>query len=344
MNCNFLGQIYIKNIFLYITEKCNLNCEYCYFKYKKGNHSLDFQTITTFLESIKDHPYKDNIRFIISGGEPTLSWELLREIIYYIRNNFGNNRVNIQTNGISLDYKKIIFLKKYHVGIEFGIDGNFSSSKYRKGLTYEKFDSLCKNIQTAKELNLSTSATMTVHPDEANNLVTSLSYLVQLGIKNIDITPAAFMDWNKNSIKKFKNKYSYIVKKLSEAKKKILSIGEDLPFPFKSWDLSLGSGGYVLPGDVYLCLPQQKKKEFSILSIKNEALQWKNNNFNFYIREYEKFLKSCCNDYFCHRDFIIASFSIINEIMKTKNYKVGTKHTIELLTFLKNANRVLIKA
>jgi sulfatase maturation enzyme AslB (radical SAM superfamily) len=332
-----LEDINIKNIFLYITENCNLKCDYCYFKYKNRSSSSDFNTINKFLKIIEQHPKKNNIRFIISGGEPTLSWVLLKKVVCFLRENFKANRINIQTNGTMLNFKKLIFLKNYLVGTEFGIDGDLNSSMlHRKGLNDDKFRILCSNIENAVKLNLPVSATMTVHPDEISKISRNLSYLINLGLNNIDITPAAFMDWNDNCIEHFKIKYKYIIKKLSRIKKNILSIGEDMPSSNISWDIALGSNGSVLPGDVYLCLSQRKKKEFSLMDVSKKRIKY--DVLDFYIKEYETILNH--NDSFCHRDFIIASFHIIHKIMPPER-KLNILPIADLLAFIKNSNRVL---
>lgn len=343
MNNLFFGKINIRNVFIYITEQCNLNCDYCYFHHKKFNRKLNLRIVSSFLKLFLNHPKKNNIHFIISGGEPFLSWRLLQNTVHYIKEHFRENRIHIQTNGTFLDLKKVLFLKKRGVGIEFGIDGDLDSTvKHRKNLTLNKYKKLCKNIEICVRLNIPVSATMTVHPKETEKMLKNFAYLVSLGIKNIDITPAAFMGWNKYTISRFKENYIQIVKRIPSIGKKFLYIAEDTSaYPF-SWDFSIGYDGNILPGDVYLCLPQELKTKYSIVTFQEETAQLNSNNYDFFRNEYKKNL--CCsgNKKFLHRDFVITSFLILSRMVNQKIYKDNSQVMSALLSFIKDSNRILI--
>ena len=344
MKNNFFEKINIRNVFLYITEKCSLSCDYCYFQHKEIKHRLDRKIISAFLKVISSHPKRDSIHFIISGGEPLLSWKLLQDTVRLIKRDFKNNHIHIQTNGTYLDFQKMLFLKKFGTGIEFGIDGDFdSTTKHREGLTLNKNKKLCKNIENCVKLNLPVSATMTIHPQETEKMLKNFAYLVNLGLKNIDITPAAFMGWNKYSIYRFKKNYLQIVKKIPGIWKKFLYTAEDTPTSPVSWDVSIGYGGYVLPGDVYLCLPQELKAKYSIVTFQKGTVKLRNDNYNFFLNEYKKTLCRSRNKRFLHRDFVIASFFILDRIVKNKVYKSNSKIMSNLLSFIRDSHRILIK-
>ena len=89
-----------------VTNKCNLNCDYCYFKnigsgWKDSEISLE--QAKTAIDKIKDVPndvrtmrseyalLDDNTfpKIRISGGEPTV-WEPLPDLLHYIVENKNN--------------------------------------------------------------------------------------------------------------------------------------------------------------------------------------------------------------------------------------------------------------
>lgn len=87
---------------VFITEKCNLNCVYCYAKNtksKKGDISIDID----FVKAGIDDFYKKNnalwLRFF-GSGEPTCEFDLIKEILDYAREVTKNKLTcEIQTNG-----------------------------------------------------------------------------------------------------------------------------------------------------------------------------------------------------------------------------------------------------
>ena len=117
-----IKSIHLNNIFLYITENCNLECDYCYFKDKRARN-LDLATIKKFIDFLRDNLPSEPKTFIISGGEPLLQWQLTTQTINYIRKKYANIPINIQTNGLILNKNKISFIKDKGVNLEIGIDG-----------------------------------------------------------------------------------------------------------------------------------------------------------------------------------------------------------------------------
>jgi len=164
----------------------------------------------------------------------------------------------------------------------------------------------------------------------------NLAYLIKLGLRNIDITPAAFTRWKGNDISDFKKEYTRIIKKTA------LVQGEDSPLNEYSWDISMNPGGQVLPGDVYLCLSQKKKRQYSIMSINKNKILYNYDNFNFYLKEYANYHSPLSKNNVCHRDFIISSFYILNKVINNKRYSLGCKNIIDLLSFLRKTNKTII--
>ena len=80
-----------KKIYIEITNKCNLNCEFC-IQNKRSNKYISIDEFNTILDKIKD--YTDYLYFHILG-EPLLHPNIL-ELINIASNNF---KINITTNG-----------------------------------------------------------------------------------------------------------------------------------------------------------------------------------------------------------------------------------------------------
>lgn len=328
----------VNNIFLYLTEHCNLYCDYCYFKDKRGRR-LDPLIIRTFLEFIKNNLKLKPNNFELSGGEPLSCWPLTQSTIKYIKEQFWGSAVNVQTNGIFLDKEKIFFLSRHNVSLEIGIDGRFlSTSRHRKGLKSDQFRRLTRNIKHCLKNNLKVSCTMTIHPQEVEKLEDNFIFLSGLGIKNIDITPAAFKKWDGRKLERFQDNYCNLLKQSNRLKP--LFIEEDTNFLRRFYiDLSLHPGNYVFCGDAYLCLPEAKRKEYSIFDFSAKKI-FREDKFIWYVKSYKDCLKRLSKP-LTYRDYVSAGFMIISKMLKGREADFRTM--IRFHNFLKLMNLKLYR-
>ena len=129
------GKVMLKEIDLYITEKCNLECQFCSIQASNSStKELDFETIKKFVLYCKQNGVTD---IHVTGGEPTLHKDYKRIIAFIIKNQID---VRLITNGLLLSESDLIELKQ--IGLEkimISIDGmqKFHNSVRARG-AYEK--------------------------------------------------------------------------------------------------------------------------------------------------------------------------------------------------------------
>lgn len=105
----------INKLQLFLTEDCNLRCEYCYIKKRKSDLSFEDakKAVDRWLETYQEG-YSHVIDFF--GGEPFLKFDLLEKIVHYAnaKSKIYNKPLNFfaSTNGTLFDEKIITFLKK----------------------------------------------------------------------------------------------------------------------------------------------------------------------------------------------------------------------------------------
>lgn len=99
-------------VYLYLTNKCNKNCDYCYQKDHNINYNkkIDYNKIIDFLKTTSP---KQTVLF---GGEPTLKSDLIKKLI----KEFSETEYIITTNGILLD--NIIDIVKDNVFVQFSVN------------------------------------------------------------------------------------------------------------------------------------------------------------------------------------------------------------------------------
>lgn len=121
---------------LYITDKCNLNCKYCYRASTFENKGfVDIKTISLMFEKLAIFFNCDTI--VLTGGEPLLHPNIF-EILKMASDFFPN--VILQTNGTLINDDNIQYIKKYINRVRIGLDGSSPESNdvIRGRGTFEK--------------------------------------------------------------------------------------------------------------------------------------------------------------------------------------------------------------
>jgi len=154
----------MNSIVVNLTDKCNLNCIYCFGPQNQDNF-ISFQKIKDIVKNT-DHKY-----FILTGWEPLLHKDIF-EIIKYISEH--NKKVILHTNGLLLDQGFVLDVKQYLYRINLPIDSvdQQINSKLRWALHLPK---TLQNIELLKANNLKFSITTTltsINQEKIDHLLT----------------------------------------------------------------------------------------------------------------------------------------------------------------------------
>jgi len=201
---------------MYITERCNLDCDFCLYRDRgiEEKNSAEIQELLSFLNIKRVHT------LVLSGGEPTLRWDLLSSIITFVRNIGYRGEIIVQTNGILLDNQKLDFFLAHTVSVEFGFDGALSSmQQHRIGITDSNYDIITKNIAKAVEKKVNCWATMVVPPRQADQLVNNFKALLATGLPRVDVSPAIYELWDDTNSKMVKKEFIKLMEYLKKEKK-----------------------------------------------------------------------------------------------------------------------------
>ncbi|MEH6627726.1 MAG: anaerobic sulfatase maturase [Motiliproteus sp.] len=160
--------------------KCNLDCEYCFYKEKEDNvyeqenksNSLNMDTelmeqyVRQYIES-QDRTGANEINFLWQGGEPTMRGIAFFERAVELQQQFcppGKTIHNhFQTNGILINERWANFFSEHGFLIGISIDGpQFVHDQYRKTLKGGgSFEKVIKGLEWLKAYNVDFN-TMTV--------------------------------------------------------------------------------------------------------------------------------------------------------------------------------------
>ena len=112
------------------TERCNLNCSYCYIpeEMRRRGEQMDKATMLDALDRLHSYfrghmPPERLPQIIFHGAEPLLA----REAIFAAIEEFGDRfRFGVQTNATLLDHEAVSFLTSRGIGIGLSLDGPFA--------------------------------------------------------------------------------------------------------------------------------------------------------------------------------------------------------------------------
>jgi MoaA/NifB/PqqE/SkfB family radical SAM enzyme len=157
----------LKQVFLYITDECNLRCIHCLYKpnliFHLKNKEIELNEALALISDFRD---LGAIKLTLLGGEPTLysaskGYEPLLTLIKEAKN-LGYEYVRISTNGI---FDGALLLKSTFRKIDeiaFSLDG--PSSQINDPLRgMGTFDRCVSNIRKAVELGYKVSITCCIH-------------------------------------------------------------------------------------------------------------------------------------------------------------------------------------
>lgn len=197
---------------IHLTEKCNLNCTYCY--EKKNHKDISFENIKSLIDyEISQKQHYSVIVFY--GGEPLLQKDIIKSTIDYINSKKSKTKFyyGITTNGTLLDDEFIQYMKeKKFANISYSIDGIKSTHDLNR-LTVDgkgTFDIVEKNAKKLLKSLDSVIATSVITKNNLKNLSQNVEYLIEFGFKYINLLLDYSQSWQDNDLDEMRKQYGKI--------------------------------------------------------------------------------------------------------------------------------------
>lgn len=154
---NNVGQLTLQ-----VTQKCNLDCEYCVYSenYHNRHHAdkwMTFETARKAIDYLVSHSADAEVLSLgFYGGEPLLAFDLMKECTLYAEKVFEGRRflLNFTTNGTLLTEDKIDFLVEHGYTMMISLDGPEQvHNRHRKFVNSKigSFELLMTNIEYMKK-------------------------------------------------------------------------------------------------------------------------------------------------------------------------------------------------
>ena len=220
---------------LEINQVCNLRCRYCYLGEKSGS-IMKFQTAVAAIDQAfeKTKIHKDRKLWIdFIGGEPLLSFQLIKQLVKYIENKNVEYRYilifSTTTNATKLNRKIMDFLIFLNFNLKISIDGPKVINDENRTMLNGKscYDTIIKKFSLLKSYELSTKkyvqVTNVITKDNYHSYDKILKHLTdELNFKVIDSSINLSDDWNLSDLKQLESVMQkaaeYFFSKLKEGK------------------------------------------------------------------------------------------------------------------------------
>lgn len=114
---------------LLLNERCNFKCKYCYSASGRSSAELSLPAIAPMVHyflSAQRKAVKDRTIMFMGGGEPALSWHILKEAVAYAEEVARLNGVTVHfaitTNGSILNEEMIEFFKQHDFTVQLSFE------------------------------------------------------------------------------------------------------------------------------------------------------------------------------------------------------------------------------
>ncbi len=283
---------------IHLTEKCNLNCTYCY--ENKKNKEVSFESIKNLIDYEISRKQANSI-IVFYGGEPLLQKDMIRDTIDYIntKKSKTNFYYGITTNGTLLDEDFIKYMKNNKfIYVAYSIDGMEETQNLNRKTADGKgtFDIVEKNAKKLLELYDGAISMSVITRNNLSQLYKNVEYLIEIGFKSINLLFDYTQDWQDEDLDEIRKQFNkiaeiYADKILKEDDIEIPLIDDKIKTYIKSEydcnkDCKLGMKNINVgtDGNFYPCMQFVNNKDFIIgnckdgINIKARANLIKNSN------------------------------------------------------------------
>ncbi len=204
---------------IFLTNRCNQACRYCYTRYMRGDKAekkLTFDQLRRFADLVSGDrrvrsAFSGPVKLEISGGEPLLEFDLVKKTVDYIRRNKLDFELAVATNGTLLNKARVDYFVRNGVDMRISLDGikkvNDRNRRFAAG-GGSVFEAVTANLRagfpTRKHMDRC-CITPTLTPETVDLLPEIVDFFRhELGVSKLPIGLEAYEIWDAASIARFR--------------------------------------------------------------------------------------------------------------------------------------------
>lgn len=180
-----------RHLRFHLTSDCNLRCVYCYLKAGEEKKKTRVEVIKKAIDKFANTKEEHVIIEFHGGGEPTLEFQTIKEIVNYCRSKIKKPLFYLQTNGLFSD-EALNYLIKNDFRVSFSLDGPPFIQKRQRPAPQNDEKSLViieKNIRALIKAGLKVMSISVITAYSQKYLKEIFWYLYQLGIRRMMFNP-----------------------------------------------------------------------------------------------------------------------------------------------------------
>jgi len=202
----------VTHLSLWITESCNLGCEYCFVKRSDRKMALETgKAAVEFLLRSEVSGAQRNLGITFFGGEPLLEFETIRGISEHWKSltRTVNKRITFSliTNGTLLTEDMSAYLRERKFRLQYSMDG-IDDASWRRCFPNgtSAYEAIRSRIPTARRAVRSLPARMTVTRDGLA-LRGGAEHLLSLGFDEVAMVPQVEGPWEKSDVHRLRRSF-----------------------------------------------------------------------------------------------------------------------------------------
>ena len=189
------------NLFVYLSNRCNLTCDYCPVLLNAGRALfLDAEDLRRAVDLYTERTPGANGNIILQGGEPFLRGDLLRAAVADARSRTSRPGVHVFTNGLLLKRAILDELEGRGAAVTLSIDGDEATTDASRHLHGREGSVAARILEVLEAERIRPSrlnANMVVTPSNVDRLAANVAWLHRLGFAAVSFQPDA---WGGNGL------------------------------------------------------------------------------------------------------------------------------------------------
>ena len=201
----------ISKLELFITERCNLRCDYCFVRPADHRGAMPWETARAAVDLLlRECGLSPKLSLTLFGGEPLLEIDLLESLLEYgAREAECANKemgFSLTTNGTLLDERALRLGRRYGFNFLVSVDGGPATHDRHRRFPGGRgsFAEIMERLPSVKRIQGWVGTRMTVTPETIADLPGNFTYLVHQGFNQFIIAREDSAPWGPEGLRQWR--------------------------------------------------------------------------------------------------------------------------------------------